>query len=177
MCPQGLRSAASPFHPRPGTLGLGAWESCSAHGWRSRDRAPGDTPAPHTPTPMLRWKPRLGVCGGGGEVARTGQRAVTHGGADGGSGGAHLPVPVSHHTLLAFEGTVVGILHIFRVADLRQGWGTGGGRLQKPQSPSEHPPRQRPGQRQTLCTGVSPSVSACLGRSWKLKLGRGCPAG
>lgn len=126
---------------------------------------------------MLRWKPRLGVCGGGGEAARTGQRAVTHGGADGGSGGAHLPVPVSHHTLLAFEGTVVGILHIFRVADLRQGWGTGGGRLQKPQSPSEHPPRQRPGQRQTLCTGVSPSVSACLGRSWKLKLGRGCPAG
>ena len=49
---------------------------------------------------------------------------------------AHLPVPVSHHTLLAFEGTVVGVLHIFRVTDLRQERGMGGGRLQKPQSPS-----------------------------------------
>lgn len=29
----------------------------------------------------------------------------------------HLPVPVSHHTLLAFEGAVVGVLHIFRVTD------------------------------------------------------------
>ena len=26
--------AASPFHPHPGTLGLGAWESCSPPGWR-----------------------------------------------------------------------------------------------------------------------------------------------
>ena len=80
--------AASPFHPHPGTLGLGAWESCSPRGWRSRDRAPGDTPALHTPTPMLRWMPRLGVRGGGGKVARTGQRAVTQGGADGGGGGS-----------------------------------------------------------------------------------------
>lgn len=54
-------------------------------------------------------------------------------------GGAHLPIYVSHHTLLAFEGTVVETLHIFRVTDLRQEWGMGGGRLQKPQSPSSAP--------------------------------------
>lgn len=123
------------------------------------------------------------VHGGGGKVARTGQCAVTHGRVDGGeggaAGGAHLPVPVSHHTLLAFEGTVVGVLHIFRVTDLRQEWGMGGGRLQKPQSPSKRPPRQKPGQRTRPSAPGYPLQChpQCLGRSWELKLGRGCFAG
>lgn len=94
-------------------------------------------------------------------------------------GGAHLPVPVSHHTLLAFEGTVVGVLHIFRVTDLRQERGMGGGGLQKPQSPSEHPPRQKPGQRTRPSAPGCPlqCQPQCLGRSWELKLGRGCSTG
>lgn len=51
-------------------------------------------------------------CGDGGEVGWGRRRRRQE--------GAHLPVPVSHQTLLAFKGAVVGILDIVCVTHLGQ---------------------------------------------------------
>lgn len=141
------------WNPLPGGLGELLTPGREEWGQSSTEEAlPGDAPTLHTPDARMprgaQNGPALGADG----------RQQGRGGAA--EGGAHLPVPVSHPTLLAFEGTIVRVLHVFCVTNLSQERGMGGGKTSEAsQTPAlqSAPTMAGPGHRtRPSAPGVSP---------------------